>query len=78
MCMTPFPPPQIESDCNSDGSNGEYQGETAHLPSRLLNGNAEVNYLEEWADVHEKELVCPTHDHKQHFLQWTAHLQYTE
>jgi len=57
----PFPPPQIESDCDSDGSDGESQGETAHLPSRLLNGNAEVNYLEDWADVHENQLVCAPH-----------------
>jgi len=66
MCMTPFPPPPppIESDCDSDGSNRESQGERAHLPSRILNGNAEVNYLEDWANVHENQLVCPTHDHK--------------
>ena len=35
----------IESDC--DCSDREYQGETGHLPTRLLNGEAEVTYLED-------------------------------
>jgi len=43
-----------------------------------LNGDAEVNYLEDCADVHENQMVCPTHDHKQPFLQHSAHLQCTE
>ncbi|KAJ8333444.1 hypothetical protein SKAU_G00414520 [Synaphobranchus kaupii] len=50
----------IESDCDSNGSDREYQGKTGHLPGRLLNGDAEVNYLEDEADVHGNQLVCPT------------------
>jgi len=30
-----------------DGSYRKYQGETSHVPGRLLNGDAEVNYLED-------------------------------
>ncbi len=42
----------VETDCDSDCSDREYQGETDHLPLRLLNGDAEVNYLKDEADVH--------------------------
>ncbi len=48
---------------DSDCSDGEYQGETAHLPARLLNGYAEVNYLEDEADVHENQVLCGVHRH---------------
>ena len=32
----------IESDCDNDCTDREYQGETGHLPARLPNGEAEV------------------------------------
>ena len=30
------------SDCDNDGSDMEYEGETGHLPSRVLNTYAEL------------------------------------
>ena len=37
----------IESDCDSDWSDREYQGEKGHLLTRLLNGEAEITYQED-------------------------------
>ena len=46
----------IETVCNSDCSDREYQGKTGHLPVRLLNGDAQVTYLEEEDNVN---LISP-------------------
>lgn len=48
----------IEIDCDSDGSDREHLAETGHLPGRLLDGDAKVNYLEDVADVHVNQVVC--------------------
>lgn len=38
---------QLKVPVISDCSDREYKGETGHLPTRLLNGEAEVTYQEE-------------------------------
>ncbi len=41
----------VLSDCDSDGSDMDYEGETGHLPARLLNAYAEVMQTEhDWND----------------------------
>ena len=43
---------EIESDCDRDCSDREYQGKTTgHLPARPLNSETEVTYLEDGEDV---------------------------
>lgn len=41
----------VLSDCDSDGSDMDYEGETGHLPARLLNAYAEVMQTKhDWND----------------------------
>lgn len=42
----------VLSDCDSDGSDMDYDGETGHLPARLLNAHAELMQTDQYRNNH--------------------------
>ena len=56
----------VLGDCDSDGSDMDYEGQTGHLSARMLNAHAEVMQVDEWNTPHRT--LSPIHH-----SQWGMH-----